>query len=105
MSEVTYISSNGYNFCFDMRKDAYPIPGLGLVCPRWVEDLPDKLYSWVEQRAHAGAYVSQPAEQARVPCIDTRQTWAADCDAMLFAWWNFDKGDLRPVGPSHECWS
>jgi hypothetical protein len=57
MSELTYISSNGYQFCFDMRKSAYPnTPGLGLVCPLWVEDLPQQLESWVQKEAHAGAF-------------------------------------------------
>ena len=56
MSEVTYISSNGYHFCFDMRKGTYPIPGLGLVCPRWMEDLPSKLDAWIQQKAKGGMF-------------------------------------------------
>lgn len=56
VSECTYISSNGYEFCFDMRPDAYPVEALGLVCPRWVEDLTADMKEWVAGRAAGKAF-------------------------------------------------
>lgn len=47
---MTYISSNGYTFCFDMRPEAYDIPCLGLFCPRWEEGLQERMQEWLSQR-------------------------------------------------------
>ena len=53
-SEVTYISSSGYTFAFDMRPDAYEVPCLGLVCPRWEEGLQEHMQRWLSQRVAGG---------------------------------------------------
>lgn len=58
-SEVTYISSSGYTFAFDMRPDAYSVPCLGLVCPRGEEGLQSRMHDWLEARlAQQGAGVT-----------------------------------------------
>lgn len=58
VSECTYISSNGYEFCFDMRPGAYPVEALGLVCPRWEEDLTATMESWIDERTAGTNVVS-----------------------------------------------
>lgn len=47
---MTSISSNGYTFAFDMRPGAFPVPWLGLVCPRWEQDLQQHMLAWLDQR-------------------------------------------------------
>jgi hypothetical protein len=49
-SEVTYISSSGYTFAFDMRPGAYDVPCLGLFCPRWEEGLQGRMVDWLADR-------------------------------------------------------
>lgn len=49
-SEVTYISSSGYKFAFDMRPEAYDVPCLGLVCPRWEDSLDEWMQQGLAQR-------------------------------------------------------
>jgi hypothetical protein len=61
-SEVTYISSSGYTFAFDMRPGAYNVPCLGLVCPCWEEGLQARMQDWLERRlAQHGAGVTADA--------------------------------------------
>lgn len=58
-SEVTYISSSGYTFAFDMRTGAYDVPCLGLFCPRWEEGLQEHMLDWLADRL-AGELTVQP---------------------------------------------
>jgi hypothetical protein len=53
IAQATYIDSGGFNFVFDTRPESYPhdpeLRWLGLVCPRWEEDLSSKMEQWVTQ--------------------------------------------------------
>jgi hypothetical protein len=65
-SEVTYISSVGYTFAFDMRPHAYEVPCLGMVCPRWEEGLQQRMQAWLEQRLQGGRAVLATAGVSNV---------------------------------------
>jgi hypothetical protein len=58
-SEVTYISSSGYNFAFDMCPEAYDTPCLGLFCPRWEDGLQDRMVGWMASRLSGRLHSSQ----------------------------------------------
>lgn len=61
-SEVTYISSSGYTFSFDMRPGSYSVPCLGLVCPCWEEGLQQDMRDWLNHRLTGGTGQLVPAD-------------------------------------------
>lgn len=70
-SELTYISSSGYTFAFDMRPGAFDVPWLGLVCPRWEPDLQERMLGWLGQRLAGGCQTCAGAASTLRCCQNT----------------------------------